>query len=453
MDIKKYFIIRDDLSSRDETVETISNGASFKGATIWILICAIFIASLGLNVNSTAVIIGAMLVSPLMGPIIAMGLAVGINDLELLKRAAKNYVIMTAVAITTATLYFFITPFQENGSELLARTSPTFYDVMIAFFGGAAGIIALSIKDKGNVIPGVAIATALMPPLCTAGFGIATGSLHFFLGALYLYFINTVFIALSTFAGVRFMKFKPKEQLDPKSQHFVNRTLIGIVVLTMIPACFMTVNIIQQSILHSQVRQFIHEDANWEGTRVIANDVVDGNVLRLVLVGRNVNDDTIDRAKDAMSHYSRLKGYDLQVVQGSDFDSIMSLSNRIEMMRNHQVENAIVLDNELKKNVALTERLTEYEKYEDISGEMKSEVVIFFPQVVGLSLSPTLQVYTNSSDSVRCITAVVDIAEPMDPPSQEKLRLWFREKTDADSLRLILIPRSEIAVKSEKSGK
>lgn len=183
MNIKKYFNIREDLSSREETIESISNGANFKGATIWILICAIFIASLGLNVNSTAVIIGAMLVSPLMGPIIAMGLAVGINDLELLKRAAKNYVIMTAVAITTATLYFFITPFQENGSELLARTSPTFYDVMIAFFGGAAGIIALSIKDKGNVIPGVAIATALMPPLCTAGFGIATGSWHFFNGS------------------------------------------------------------------------------------------------------------------------------------------------------------------------------------------------------------------------------------------------------------------------------
>ncbi len=453
MNLKKYFNIREDLSSREDTIESISNGAYFKGATIWILICAIFIASLGLNVNSTAVIIGAMLVSPLMGPIIAMGLAVGINDLELLKRAAKNYVIMTAVAITTATLYFFITPFQENGSELLARTSPTFYDVMIAFFGGAAGIIALSIKDKGNVIPGVAIATALMPPLCTAGFGIATGSLHFFLGALYLYFINTVFIAISTFAGVRLMRFKPKEQMDQKSQHIVNRTLIVIVVITMIPACFMTVNIIQQSIFHSQVRQFIHEDANWDGTRVIANDVVDGNVLRLVLVGKNVNDDTIDKAKDAMSHYSSLKGYDLQVVQGSDFDSIMSLSNRIEMMHNHQTETALVLDKELKKNVVLSERLTEYERYEAISGEMKSEVSIFFPQVVGLSLSPTLLVYTNSNDSLRCVTAIVDVAEPLDLPSKEKMRLWFKEKTDADSLRLILLPKSEMTSKSDKSDK
>ncbi len=440
MDIKKYFNIKNDLSSREETIESISNGANFKGATIWILICAIFIASLGLNVNSTAVIIGAMLVSPLMGPIIAMGLAVGINDLELLKLAAKNYLIMTGVAITTATFYFFITPFQENGSELLARTTPTFYDVMIAFFGGAAGIIALSIKDKGNVIPGVAIATALMPPLCTAGFGIATGSLHFFMGALYLYFINTVFIALSTFAGVRLMKFKPKAVLDGKREQFVNRTLIVIVVITMIPACFLTVNIIQRSILHSQVRQFIHEDANWEGTRVVANEVVDGNVLRLVLVGKNVNDEAIDRAKDAMSHYSNLKDYDLQVVQGADFDSIMSLSNRIEMMSNHQAENAHALDAELKKSAFLTERLTEYEKYEEISNVMKEEVNIFFPQVTGLSLSSTLQVYTNATDPQRCVTAIVDVSEPLEPASREKLQIWFKEKTDADSLRLIVLP-------------
>ncbi len=441
MNIKKYFNIREDLSSREETIESISNGANFKGATIWILICAIFIASLGLNVNSTAVIIGAMLVSPLMGPIIAMGLAVGINDLELLKRAAKNYVIMTAVAITTATLYFFITPFQENGSELLARTSPTFYDVMIAFFGGAAGIIALSIKDKGNVIPGVAIATALMPPLCTAGFGIATGSWHFFMGALYLYFINTVFIALSTFAGVRLMKFKRKEMLDPKREQIVTRSLIAIVVITMIPACFLTVNIIQSSIFDSQVRQFIHEDANWEGTRVVANDVVDGNVLRLVLVGKNVNDDEIDRAKDAMAHYSSLKAYDLQVVQGADFDSIMSLSNRIEMMNSHQAESAHALDTELKKNAFLTERLTEYEKYEEVSKEMMTEVRIFFPQVTGMSLSSTLQVYGDSIESQRCVTAVVDVSEPLEDAPKEKLHLWFKEKTDADSVRLLILPQ------------
>jgi uncharacterized hydrophobic protein (TIGR00271 family) len=441
MNIKEFFSIKGDLSSRQVTIENITNGASFRGATIWILICAIFIASLGLNVNSTAVIIGAMLVSPLMGPIIAMGLAVGINDLELLKRAAKNYFMMTVVAIMTATLYFFITPFHENGSELLARTSPTLYDVLIAFFGGAAGIIALSIKDKGNVIPGVAIATALMPPLCTAGFGIASGSLYFFSGALYLYFINTVFIALSTFAGVRMMKFKPREIFVEKRRRIVNRTLILIVVLTMVPAFFMTMNIIQSSIVHRQVRQFIHEEANWEGTRVVANDVVNGNTLRLVLVGRIVNEEAVELARHSLIHYSKLKEYDLEVVQGADFDSIMSLGNRLEMMRANEANNAHALDNELKRNAFLTERLNEYERYEDISNEMRKEINIFFPQVIGLSLSSTLQVFTDSQAPLRCVTAIVDSQEPLSKDARARLQLWFKEKTDADSLRLIVLEK------------
>ena len=441
MNIKEFFSIKSDLSSRQETIENITNGTSFRGATIWILICAIFIASLGLNVNSTAVIIGAMLVSPLMGPIIAMGMAVGINDLELLKRAAKNYLMMTVVAIMTATLYFFITPFHENGSELLARTSPTLYDVLIAFFGGAAGIIALSIKDKGNVIPGVAIATALMPPLCTAGFGIASGSLHFFAGALYLYFINTVFIALSTFAGVRMMKFKPREIFDEKRRRIVNRTLILIVVLAMVPAFFMTINIIHRSIVHRQVRQFIHEEANWEGTRVVADDVVNGNTLRLVLVGRNVNEEAVELARHSLTHYSKLKEYDLEVVQGADFDSIMSLGNRLEMMRANEANNAHALDNELKRNAFLTERLNEYERYEDISNEMRKEVNVFFPQIIGLSLSSTLQVFTDSQASQRCVTAIVDCQEPLSKDARERLHLWFKEKTVADSLRLIVLEK------------
>ena len=197
--IKSQFYVMQDMEDEKEIVEQITSGVSFKGANLWVLIFAIFIASLGLNVNSTAVIIGAMLISPLMGPIIGMGLATGINDFALLRRAAKNFGIATVISILTATIYFLITPLGEAQSELLARTSPTIYDVLIATFGGAAGILALCTKGKGNVIPGVAIATALMPPLCTAGYGLATGHFLYFLGAFYLFFINTVFISLSTY--------------------------------------------------------------------------------------------------------------------------------------------------------------------------------------------------------------------------------------------------------------
>ena len=188
--LRQYFDMSENREKEEDVVDEIASGVTFKGANLWILICAVFIASLGLNINSTAVIIGAMLISPLMGPILGMGLAVGIDDLPLLRRAVKNYMVATIISIITATVYFFLTPFQGVQSELLARTEPTIYDVLIAFFGGAAGIVAASIKDKGNVIPGVAIATALMPPLCTAGYGIATGNLAFLLVLLY-YILST----------------------------------------------------------------------------------------------------------------------------------------------------------------------------------------------------------------------------------------------------------------------
>ena len=187
--------------NEEEIIQNISRGVTFYGANLWILVFAVFIASLGLNVNSTAVVIGAMLISPLMGPIVGMGLSVGTNDSRLLSRSLKNYLLATTISVITATIYFLLTPLTEAQSELLARTSPTLYDVLIALCGGAAGILAISVGEKGNVIPGVAIATALMPPLCTAGYGLAMGNFSFFFGAFYLYFINTVFIALSTFVG------------------------------------------------------------------------------------------------------------------------------------------------------------------------------------------------------------------------------------------------------------
>ena len=190
--IRVFFNILPDKEDEQEIIAQISSGVSFRGANLWVLIFAIFIASLGLNVNSTAVIIGAMLISPLMGPIIGMGLAVGINDLSLLKRSAKNYGVATLISVLTATVYFLISPLSEAQSELLARTSPTLYDVLIAFCGGAAGIIALCTRGKGNVIPGVAIATALMPPLCTVGYGLSLFNARYIFGALYLFIINSI---------------------------------------------------------------------------------------------------------------------------------------------------------------------------------------------------------------------------------------------------------------------
>ena len=207
-----------DVRTSTDTVkaaESIKNNIYFRGPNVWILVCAIVLASVGLNVNSTAVIIGAMLVSPLMGPIFGVGLGLGTEDTGLIKSAVKNLLIMVVISLTAATIYFLITPLKlANPTELMSRTNPTIYDVMIALFGGLAGIFEQSRKEKGTVISGVAIATALMPPLCTAGYGLASGHITYFFGALYLFSINCVFIILATYIMVKYLKFEEMQFSD-----------------------------------------------------------------------------------------------------------------------------------------------------------------------------------------------------------------------------------------------
>jgi len=225
------FKLNNEKENHQTVIESIDKGVVFKGTNLWILVFAIFIASLGLNINSSAVIIGAMLVSPLMGPIMGLGLGMAINDLSLLRKALSNYLFAAGVGLATSTIYFLLSPINDAHSEILARTTPNIYDVLIAFFGGLAGILATSSKQKGNVIPGVAIATALMPPLCTAGYGLATLQFYYFFGAFYLFLINTVFIALSTLLTLRFLKYpfkhlpNPKDEINFKEDYLLNKTI------------------------------------------------------------------------------------------------------------------------------------------------------------------------------------------------------------------------------------
>lgn len=225
-------------------IDNIVQGVSFKGTNLWVLIFAIILASLGLNVNSTSVIIGAMLISPLMGPIMGLGLALGINDLSLLRKSFSNFGYAVLVGLVTSTIYFKITPIDNAHSELFARTYPTIYDVLIAFFGGLAGIVATSSKLKGNVIPGVAIATALMPPLCTAGFGLATLNWNYFFGAFYLFIINTVFIGAATIITVRLLKFPLKHLPDTKADRKVKRIIYMVLISTLIPSIYFGYDIV-----------------------------------------------------------------------------------------------------------------------------------------------------------------------------------------------------------------
>ncbi len=442
MNIKKYFLLFNDLDNYDQAINSIEKNAVFSGASVWILIFAIFIASLGLNLNSTAVIIGAMLISPLMGPIIGMGLAVGIDDLDLLKKAIKNYLVATCVAVITATIYFLISPLKDADTEILARTSPTLYDVLIAFMGGAAGIIALSVKEKGNVLPGVAIATALMPPLCTAGFGIAQGNIDYFIGAFFLYFINTVFIALATFIGTKLMKFPVRKHVDPARRRLVHRTLITVVVLTMIPAAFMTWGIVKKSYFNNQVQNYIHKELSWDGTQVLTHDVSPDSILHVVVIGRIVDDESLMNANKAINDYPMLVGYSLNVLQGTESDSLVSLSNRVSNMSALQTKSHELLKKEAQENKALGNHLSQYLQLEELSKELAPEMKILFPEITSLSLSSTLQVNTTDSlEQQRMTTALIGYRGAMPKISyQEQIKKWLEQRTQNDSLEILYVP-------------
>ncbi|MEO7308552.1 MAG: TIGR00341 family protein [Ferruginibacter sp.] len=297
-------------------IQNIDNGVAFRGTNLWVLIFAIFVASLGLNVNSTAVIIGAMLISPLMGPIMGLGLGTGINDLGLLKKAINNYLVATGVALVTSTIFFLLSPLNEAHSEILSRTSPTVYDVLIALFGGFAGILAVSSRQKGNVIPGVAIATALMPPLCTAGFGLATWQLHLFIGAFYLYIINTVFIALATFITIRFLHIPFKHADDKKTEKKTRRIIWLIAIITLLPSLYFGYNIVRQQRFENSANDFIKKEA------VFANDYLlnkkisfrDNNIV-LTFGGRKITEEEIAMLKKRLPAYG-LEDTKIEIKQG-----------------------------------------------------------------------------------------------------------------------------------------
>ena len=436
--VKMQFNLMPDKDDEHEIVSQISSGVSFRGANLWVLIFAIFIASLGLNVNSTAVIIGAMLISPLMGPIIGMGLAVGTNDLDLLRRAAKNFGVATLISVLTAMVYFLITPLSEARSELLARTSPTLYDVLIAFCGGAAGIIALCTRGKGNVIPGVAIATALMPPLCTAGYGLATGHLLYFLGAFYLFFINTVFIALATYCGVRLMHFNQHEFQSPEMAVKAKRIVMAIVVVTMLPAVYMTVGIVQQSISEKNVRKFIKTELTQRGTQIISNSVErDSLKLRVVAVGREITEAKRAEAERRMAQYGMI-GYRLRVIQGTQSDSLLALSDRLSTLadsREQERRNLLELSAE---NAQLIRQLSEYARYEALSADIRPEMATLFPQVSAFSLARVTEVSRDSMPTRSYVAAIIQGDDKsLSQIDGQKLHDWLRTRIKADSIVVI----------------
>ncbi|MBO4977129.1 MAG: DUF389 domain-containing protein [Muribaculaceae bacterium] len=439
-----YFTLTGQLVSQEEAEHNIREGVSFRGTNILILIIAIFIASLGLNTNSTAVIIGAMLISPLMGPIIGLGLGVGIHDFDLIKRCVRNLLMAAGFSVITATLYFLISPVNEQHSELLARTSPTIYDVLIGFFGGGAGIIALGSTNKGNVIPGVAIATALMPPLCTAGYGLATWQLNYFFGATYLFIINSIYIAFATFIGVKLMKYHGVVSGgDVARARRVRRVVYTLAILTMLPSIYLTYTMLRQNNFNLRADEFIHAECHFPDTQVLNRQAYMENgkrYLSLTLIGRPLPKDSLKLALGEKLKYYGLEGTHLIIYQGggdtdeNNSNSVSDIYHLAQATISHQQS---IIDS-LRTVIAI-------ENTNKISAaDIAPEVRVLFPHVAEIGIST--MVFSHPADTLRADTsnlALVHLTHRLSREETRRLSEYLSARLKLDDIHIVEVPASD----------
>lgn len=433
--MKGRFSLDEDKAQRDEVVAAISKGVEFRGVNLWVLIFATMIASLGLNVNSAAVIIGAMLISPIMGPIMGVGLALGINDFELLKKSLRNLALMFIVAIITSTVYFFISPLSSNSSELLARTVPTTYDVLIALFGGLAGIVAQTRQDRtSTVIPGVAIATALIPPLCTAGFGLATGQFRFFIGAFYLFFINSVFIALATYAMVRFLQYEKKVFIDKTRERTVKRLMMVITLVTFIPSVVIGFHMVRVSVFEAVADKYVSQVFNFPHTRVIEcnKHYAQGknpSQIELLLVGEPLGEEVIENARTQMRNFG-LEKAELVVRQANTEDKVDVAS----LQKSYQE----LLEEKNRRIGEMSSQLKRYRVTNVEVNDISREVGAMMDNIGAISLTKgiTFDVEGTPGDTTLvCVVTPRDSALPVD---RETLTRWLKIRTKVENVKLFV---------------
>ena len=418
---KTIFLLHDNTDA-EATMNAIHKSVEFKGINVWLLGFAVIIASVGLNVNSTAVIIGAMLISPLMGPINGVGLAVGTYDMDLLRKSIRNLLLMVGISLVASTLYFLLSPLGEAQSELLARTRPTIFDVIIATFGGLAGIVAASRKDLPfTVVSGVAIATALMPPLCTAGYGIATWQLSYAFGAFYLFFINSFFIALATFVMVRYLHFPQHKFVDARREKLVKRVVILLAILVVIPSLFTAVNVVRESVFNSKVNKFVtdiragkHLSANRQLVDVEKSFNSSKPTVTLTIVGDEIPYSLTDSLQTIMENDYGLDNIKLKIKQmGSSFNLEMQagqlgkmISERDETIKKKDQEIA-ALSGDAENNKVISQRIGD--KYAG--------------SIVSIAVSNMDDYHTKNQNNVSYNTVVVTWKDGADRASvQEKLQ-------------------------------
>ncbi|WP_163517823.1 DUF389 domain-containing protein [Gelidibacter japonicus] len=432
-------------TDRDATVAAIKGDIPFKGATAWILICSIFVASVGLNANSAAVVIGAMLISPLMGPILGVGLSIAINDIDTLRRSLINLVIMIVLSLATAFLFFKFFPLSEDTSELLGRVKPDIRDVLIAFFGGLALIIARTKKGTiASVIFGVAIATALMPPLCTAGYGLAKGNLEYFTGAMYLFTINTIFIALATFIVVKILGFPMLKYANSAKRKRISRIATAVAVIVMIPAIITFIDVWGQSKFENEARAFINKEleelphADFIKSNAISsysNRKGESSTIELNSFGLDqIPDNTISVIRARMKDYPALANTKLIFNQNRS----RNLDN-MRYMSQLRLRDSLDLLSQAERIVFLEDMVRKLGKYEALQipfVELTKEVKINYEDIERLSYSSVISSNFEKLDTIAEFTVKWKdkIKEDVIAKEQEKLQRWLKQKYKLDTL-------------------
>ncbi|HLS95552.1 putative hydrophobic protein (TIGR00341 family) [Sphingobacterium allocomposti] len=422
-----FFDLHEGEDKRETVLENVISNISFRGANAWILACAIVIASVGLNVNSTAVIIGAMLISPLMGPIVGAGFALGTFDFPLLKKSMKNLLIATVISLVVSFLYFVLSPFKEAQSELLARTSPNIYDVLIAIFGGLVGVIAITRVNKGNPIPGVAIATALMPPLCTAGYGLAIGNIGYFAGALYLYIINCVFICIATFGIVKYLRYPKVHYVDKQREKRITQSITAITLILVVPSLYFAYNLLQEKKYTNTVRQFIQRELSDKGYTVVYEKLLVNEKprrLELAFLDKKFSNKEISNLKESMQSFG-IHNTELIIRQDS-----LDLKSTILS----EIDKRTVSVNEKDLTIrALNNKLSSFQL---ANPELDRDIKIIFPELTFYSIGRQQQ-YAAADSLADHIAFVYSAQEQLAPAQQRKLRQWLENHFPQDSITII----------------
>ncbi|MFC4721400.1 DUF389 domain-containing protein [Geojedonia litorea] len=445
--VKSFLIelldFRDD-TDRNATLDAIKGDIPFKGATAWILICSIFVASIGLNANSTAVVIGAMLISPLMGPILGVGMSIAINDLDTLKRSLINLAIMIVLSLLTAFLFFYTFPLSEDTSELLGRTKPDIRDVLIAFFGGLALIIARTKRGTiASVIFGVAIATALMPPLCTAGYGLAEGNWQYFRGAMYLFIINTIFIALATFLVLKLLRFPMLKYANSKKRRFISRVATLLAITVMIPAIWTFVSVLKQTRFENDAKAFINREltALPNSKYIVKNASATYNpegesIIELIPFGSDeIAASTINLLEKRLLDYKALQNTKLYINQIknrsiNNLEYMEELRSRDSMDLMTQREKVLFLEDQVKRLSRLERGLIPFE-------DVVTEAKINYENLKSISYANQITSNFSTIDTLAIFTIQwIDSISTNESKVKDtdKLEKWLKAKLKLDTL-------------------